>query len=251
MYARNRDMLDYDLVSIVTERAVEAVRAEPLDDAIGVASLPGQDEAGGTKVGLVVYDRDGGEVARADPAGLASPATAPIATLLNETMRKEQHGRFILAGTRQIAVGGEQLWVRVAIEGNGLRPFLPAIKRELFDHVVLPLIPLSLMLLAFNIVVVRRTLLPLAAAVRDADALAPTQIGRRLRMPNSPAGGAFARRRHQPRTRPHGRGDPHSPGVHGQRRPRTTDPNGRASAAAGSAGIGRVRRSSFVRIRTG
>ncbi|MBY0427752.1 MAG: sensor histidine kinase, partial [Alphaproteobacteria bacterium] len=57
---------------------------------------------------------------------------------------------------------------------------------EVIDHVALPLIPLSGLLLIFSVLAVRRALQPLAKAIRQIDELDPRAIEQRLEIPNSP-----------------------------------------------------------------
>lgn len=185
MYTRNHDMLAHDLVTMVAERVAQAFGERVPFDGTDVTGLA-VDGPGGTRVAFAVFDLQGRQIARVNPSGLALPASPPGTALLAETVRQEAGGQVLLAGARTAHIDGKPVWVRVAIEGRGLRLFLPAIRRELFDHVVLPLVPLSLLLLAFNIAVVRQTLVPLAQAVREVDVLGPTQAGLRLTVPDSP-----------------------------------------------------------------
>jgi signal transduction histidine kinase len=74
----------------------------------------------------------------------------------------------------------------VAIFGEGWRPLLPALYKEIYEHALLPLMPLGLLLLVFNVVVVRRMLRPLERAVADVRALDPADLSRRLHQSASP-----------------------------------------------------------------
>jgi signal transduction histidine kinase len=65
-------------------------------------------------------------------------------------------------------------------EGDGIRPYVPVIANEIVQHVILPLIPLSLLLLLFNIFAVRRVLQPLRRAEAEVDALDPDNVLLRL-----------------------------------------------------------------------
>jgi signal transduction histidine kinase len=65
-------------------------------------------------------------------------------------------------------------------EGDGIRPYVPVIANEIVQHVALPLIPLSLLLLLFNVFAVRRVLGPLQRAEAEVDALDPDNVLLRL-----------------------------------------------------------------------
>lgn len=65
-------------------------------------------------------------------------------------------------------------------EGDGLRPYVPVITNEIIQHVLLPLIPLSLLLLLFNVFAVRRVLHPLQRAEAEVEALDPGNVLLRL-----------------------------------------------------------------------
>ncbi|SFN76136.1 Signal transduction histidine kinase [Thioclava dalianensis] len=71
-------------------------------------------------------------------------------------------------------------------EGGGIRPYAPVIGNEIVQHVALPLIPLSVLMLLFNIVAVRRVLRPLRRAESEVDALDPENGLTRLSEPPSP-----------------------------------------------------------------
>lgn len=71
-------------------------------------------------------------------------------------------------------------------EGDGIRPYVPVILNEIVQHVILPLIPLSLLLLPFNVFAVRRVLEPLRRAESEVDALDPDNVLIRLSAPSSP-----------------------------------------------------------------
>jgi len=49
----------------------------------------------------------------------------------------------------------------LAISGEGLRPFIPALYKGVWNPALLARTPLSMLLLLFNVVIVRRMLKPL------------------------------------------------------------------------------------------
>ncbi len=117
------------------------------------------------------------------PAGVA--ASDGSSSLVDWTRREQIPGGYRVSGVRAIDRGSERRWLAMQFEGDGIRPYVPVIVNEIVQHVMLPLIPLSLMLLLFNIFAVRRVLEPLRRAEREVDALDPDNI--LLRLSEAPA----------------------------------------------------------------
>jgi len=115
----------------------------------------------------------------ADP-GAASGAAAPGGVLMDWTRRDRIPGGYRISGVRSVVRDGRQRWVSMRFEGQGIRPYVPVIANEIVQHVLLPLIPLSLLLLLFNVVAVRRVLQPLRRAEAEVDALDPDNALLRL-----------------------------------------------------------------------
>ncbi|WP_334685344.1 sensor histidine kinase [Sphingomonas sp. PL20] len=96
------------------------------------------------------------------------------------TRRERIAGGYRISGVRSVVQDGQQRWLFMQFEGDGIQPYVPVIINEIVQHVVLPLIPLSLLLLLFNIFAVRRVLQPLRRAEAEVDALDPDNVLRRL-----------------------------------------------------------------------
>ncbi|WP_339444893.1 hypothetical protein, partial [Pseudomonas hunanensis] len=92
-------------------------------------------------------------------------------TLVDWTRREQIPGGYRISGVRAIDRGDERRWLAMQFEGDGIRPYVPVIINEIVQHVILPLIPLSLLLLLFNVFAVRRVLHPLRRAESEVDAL--------------------------------------------------------------------------------
>lgn len=109
-----------------------------------------------------------------DEASLGGKGMASAPGLLMDWTRRERvPGGYRISGVRSIVQDGRQRWLLMQFEGDGIRPYVPVIADEIVQHVALPLIPLSLLLLVFNIVAVRRVLNPLKRAEAEVDALDP------------------------------------------------------------------------------
>lgn len=180
MYANDRPTLASDMITIEAERVAERLgrddgRPADRDDPSAVLAKA-----------TVVYDRNSRQIYLDNPGNLPLGEAGFSLDLHEETSREERGDRFFVSGMRRHVVDGEPVWIGIAVSGRGLRPFVPAMLRELRQHVLLPTIPLSLLLLAFNIVVVKRMLAPLHKAVEEVNDLHPSLVGRRLQVPENP-----------------------------------------------------------------
>jgi signal transduction histidine kinase len=120
-------------------------------------------------------------------AGTTAPQRAGAATgmLMDWTRRERVPGGYRITGVRSVIQGGQQRWLFMQFEGDGIGPYVPVIANEIVQHVALPLIPLSLLLLIFNVFAVRRVLKPLRRAQTEVDALDPDNV--LLRLSEAPA----------------------------------------------------------------
>ena len=180
MYVNDPETLSEDLVSLESQRIADLIARHGLS--VGTVQLL----SGTSTRAVAIFDGSGNQLLVDNPGRLPLPG-APLADLQSTTSREIHGKQFFLTGIRRVDIHGRPLWIGLAISGQGWRPFLPALYREVYDHALLPLIPLSMLLLLFNVVVVRRMLKPLERAVADVDALNPGDPHRRLHEPQSPA----------------------------------------------------------------
>lgn len=180
MYAKDRPTLAGDMITIEAERVAEHLRRgdDPPVDRDDASSVLAK--------ATVVYDRNSRQIHYDNPGNLPLGEAGFSLDLHEETSREERGDQFYVSGMRRHVVDGEPVWIGIAVSGRGFRPFLPAMLRELRQHVLLPTIPLSLLLLAFNIVVVKRMLAPLHKAAREVNDLHPSLVGKRLQVPETP-----------------------------------------------------------------
>jgi signal transduction histidine kinase len=179
MYVNDEETLSEDLVSLESQRIAETLARR------GVLRSDGDWLAHSPTRGLVLYDSSGNRLFSINPGRLPLPE-APLPDVQSSTSRELRGKQFFLTGIRKVDVNGQSRWLGLAISGEGLRPFVPALVKEVWDHALLPLIPLSFLLLFFNVGIVRRMLLPLERAVAEVDALDPGDPSRRLHQPESP-----------------------------------------------------------------
>ncbi|MGE4302524.1 MAG: sensor histidine kinase [Novosphingobium sp.] len=108
------------------------------------------------------------------------------AALIDWTQSERTAAGYRITGVRTIEQDSQQRWLFLQFEGDGLRPYLPVILNEILQHAVLPLVPLSVLMLAFNILAVRRFLDPLRRAEQEVDQLDPENMAARLSEPFAP-----------------------------------------------------------------
>ncbi|MBN8815905.1 MAG: HAMP domain-containing sensor histidine kinase [Sphingomonas sp.] len=106
--------------------------------------------------------------------------------LVDWTRRETAPRGYRISGVRAVDDGGKRRWLAMQFEADGIRPYIPVIVNEIVQHVLLPLIPLSLLLLLFNVFAVRRVLQPLRRAELEVDALDPGNAVMRLSEPLAP-----------------------------------------------------------------
>ena len=179
MYVNERDTLSDELVSLESRRIADSIREH------GIPLTPANLLAGSSTRAITVFDANGDRLLLFNPGHVPLP-DAPMADVESSTSREMRDGQFFLSGLRRVESNGRPLWIGVAIFGEGWRPLLPALYKEIYEHALLPLMPLGLLLLVFNVVVVRRMLRPLERAVADVRALDPADLSRRLHQSASP-----------------------------------------------------------------
>jgi two-component system OmpR family sensor kinase len=180
MYSRDREALAEDLIGFEVGRLHASLVRE--QGRLRFGAVP---ESSSTR-GFALFDASGARIAVDNPANLPLPTRIAALDLSSATAREHRGAEFFVTGTQRGEFDGQTYWLAVAIADQGFSPLLPALGKELLEHVALPLVPLSVLLLAFNLAVVQRMLVPLERAVGDADRLDPAQPGQRLRLPDSP-----------------------------------------------------------------
>ncbi|MBA3069238.1 MAG: HAMP domain-containing histidine kinase [Hyphomonas sp.] len=120
------------------------------------------------------------------PVGVGATSGPGNARLIDWTKREQIPGGYLITGLRSLERDGKEFWIRLEFEGHGLRPFAEVIGREIIQHVALPLVPLSLLLLLFNALAVRSVLKPLFEAEQQALEMDPGIPGQRLSVKSAP-----------------------------------------------------------------
>lgn len=99
------------------------------------------------------------------------------------TQRTQQGDRELLYGARHLA---DDYWVTMGITGAWLPLFGPVFMREAYTHVIVPVAPVTILVLLLNVYIVRRMLAPLSRSAAEVDALDPARMEIRLSTPNTP-----------------------------------------------------------------
>lgn len=185
MYINNVADLDQRLLSRQAQEISHAIRYQQ-SQLIYDKSRIIREHAHNAKLAFAVYDKNGQEILINGPYDMRPTLMPPITSVSQETRRDDFSNGFRLRGIRKLDVDGQSIWVSLVIEGEGFKPFFPVLLNEVIDHVAIPLIPLSSLLLFFNIVAVRRTLRPLASALEQINSINPKEIDYRLEVPSSP-----------------------------------------------------------------
>jgi signal transduction histidine kinase len=99
------------------------------------------------------------------------------------TRHSERGSQEIIEGARRLPNGTR---VTMSISGKGLPLFAPVFLQEAHHHVIVPVTPLTILLLLLNVYIVRRMLAPLSASASEVDALDPSRMDTRLSIPANP-----------------------------------------------------------------
>jgi signal transduction histidine kinase len=148
------------------------------------ASLAALDTPGGVSDWkfAVVDDRRPTVVGPAADSSSWTPEL-PGASTLDWTRRNAGPSGTLVSGARRFGSKAAPYWILIEAQVADSSAFWPVIGQELLEHVALPLVPLTLMLLLFSLQVVRRMLAPLESAAKEVDTLDPSRMEARLSVP--------------------------------------------------------------------
>lgn len=186
LYSGNRQKLAEQLIGLHVDRISEVVVAatSPADRAAKLATLA--PPAGTEDWRFTVHDGNR-QLLFASPAHDATAfADLPSPIDLDWTRREPSGEGELIYGSRHVVSSSVNLWITVGIRADGVALFVPVFLREAFDHVILPVAPVTLLLLFVNLYIVRRMLAPLTASAVEVDALDPSRMDARLHVPGTP-----------------------------------------------------------------
>lgn len=179
IYSRNPPKLAEELVNTHTTRIAEALAANNPQQRLDELAPP----YGADDWTFAIHDSDRNLTFERPPkvAGNFSPLPVPVD--FNWTRREREDTPELVYGTRHLNDGH---WVTMAVTGERLSLFGPVFLREAYTHVIVPVAPVTILVLVLNVYIVRRMLAPLSAAAAEVDALDPSRMETRLTTPATP-----------------------------------------------------------------
>lgn len=179
IYASNRPKLAEQLITVHTERIFAAMADG--DAAQRLASL--QAPYGADDWAFTVRDRDGRLIH--ERAASTNSNIEPLPAFVDHdwTRRTELGDRELIYGTRHLPNDG---WATIGVTGERFPMFAPVFVREAYHHVIVPVAPVTILVLLLNVYIVRKMLAPLSASAAEVDALDPSRMETRLTVPDTP-----------------------------------------------------------------
>lgn len=179
LYSRNRPKLAEQLVNAQAERVLDALSASDSQQHLTQLAPPyGANDwtfAVHDSSRNLIFQRSAREPTRFEPLLVPSDH--------DWTRRESDDEPEVLYGARHLDNGS---WVTMGISGERLPLFGPVFLREAYTHVIVPVAPVTILLLVLNVYIVRRMLAPLTAAAAEVDALDPSRMSTRLSAPSTP-----------------------------------------------------------------
>lgn len=107
----------------------------------------------------------------------------PASTDHDWTRHTERGDQEIIHGARRLPDGQR---VTMTASGKRLALFAPVFLQEAYHHVIVPVAPVTILVLLLNVYIVRKMLAPLSASAAEVDALDPSRMDTRLPVPANP-----------------------------------------------------------------
>jgi two-component system OmpR family sensor kinase len=185
MYAFDQQALAEDFIEQQAHRIDRAFEGSLPRSAIRTSVATLSNPIGVSTWNFAVVD-DRGQVVFRPPAGSSAWTPEwPNASTLDWTRRNAGPSGTLVSGARRFEGKAGPYWILVDANVSDSSAYWPVIGQELLEHVALPLVPLTLMLLVFSVQVVRRMLAPLESAAREVDSLDPSRMEARLSAPQT------------------------------------------------------------------
>lgn len=185
MYAFDEQALAEDFIGRQARRIARARNTLPAPPVEGFNPAAVRAPFGVTEWGFVIVDGALNPVYRQNEGAVPGAASWPSLSTLDWTRRDSTKEGVRISGVRRLDGEAGTYWVLIHAHPAGSAAYWPVIGQELLEHVALPLLPLTLLLLVFSVQVVRRTLSPLEAAAAEVDALDPSRMEARLSTPSA------------------------------------------------------------------
>jgi signal transduction histidine kinase len=167
------------LVTTDADRVFDVLTSDDPHPRLARLALP----RGANDWAFTVHDRSRKlifEHAPKDPT-LFEPLPAPVDH--DWTRLERESAPVIVSGARHLP---NDAWVTMTVSGESLPLFGLVFVREAYAHVIVPVAPVTILLLVLNVYIVRRMLAPLEASAAEVDALDPSRMETRLSVPATP-----------------------------------------------------------------
>lgn len=179
IYSSNRPKLAEQLVTLQSQRILEALANGAAPQRLAHLDPP----YGADDWTFAIHDSDRKVIFEHSPRHTTRLQALPTPTDHDWTRLDRDGGSVVLYGSRHLANGS---WVTTGITGAPLPLFGPVFVREAYTHVIVPVAPVTILVLVLNVYIVRRMLAPLSAAADEVDALDPSRMKTRLTVPATP-----------------------------------------------------------------
>jgi signal transduction histidine kinase len=179
LYSGRRPKLALELVTAHADTIYEALSSsDPRGNLSRISPPRGADDWT-----FVIHDSARKVIFEQQPDHPGSFQALPEPTDHDWTRLEHDSSPVILYGSRHLP---NNAWVTMAVSGETLPLFWRVFVREAWTHVVVPVAPVTILVLLLNVYIVRRMLAPLAASAAEVDALDPSRMETRLTVPATP-----------------------------------------------------------------
>lgn len=172
IYSRNHPKLSEQLVTQQAERVFDA-----LQSGRDLTSI--QPPRGASEWAFSLHDSQGRPTFTSNESIESLPPPADH----DWTRHAETGSQEIIHGARHLPNDHR---VTMSIRGERLALFAPVFLQEAYHHVIVPVAPVTLLVLLLNVYIVRRMLAPLSASAAEVDELDPARMDKRLSVPETP-----------------------------------------------------------------
>ncbi|MFC4313069.1 sensor histidine kinase [Steroidobacter flavus] len=179
IYASRQPKLAAELVTSQADRVFDALSSEDAHRSLSALEPP----QGADDWAFTVLDRNRNVIFERQPSNPTHFPTLPAPTDHDWTRLERDSNPVILYGSRHLP---DESWVTMAVTGETLPLFGIVYLREAWTHVIVPVAPVTILVLLLNVYIVRRMLAPLAASAAEVDALDPSRMETRLTVPATP-----------------------------------------------------------------
>lgn len=176
IYSRNHPKLAEQLVTQQAERVFEALESD-----LSLAKV--RPPYGASDWTFTLQDAEDRQVFTNATAASGNIAELPSASDHDWTHHTEAGGHETIRGARRLP---NDYRVTMSVRGDQLALFAPVFLQEAYHHVIVPVAPVTILLLLLNVYIVRRMLAPLSASAAEVDALDPARMDTRLSVPATP-----------------------------------------------------------------